>query len=88
MEKFVLRRRAARRPGHVKSDPRHGTHRDTRCAAVALPEREELMSSRDDRDELARPEENGDSPQEEENGDSPQGVLLKGRCEMKGRCET
>ena len=55
MKKFVLRRRAARRPGHVKSDPRHGTHRDTRCAAVALPEREELMSSRDDRDELARP---------------------------------
>ena len=55
MEKLVLRLRAASRPGHVKSDPKHGMPSDAPRAAVALPEREELMSSRDDRDELARP---------------------------------
>lgn len=39
----------------MKCGPMHGLDCDARCAAAALPEREELMSSRVGRGELARP---------------------------------
>ena len=43
-ERFFRRRRAGSRPGHVKSDPIYGMHRDLCRLVVALPEREEPLA--------------------------------------------